>query len=115
MTDLVPQIQRLKQEKNVLILAHVYAPPEVQAAADFVGDSLSLSRKSADASIAQDKIIFCGVYFMAETAALLAPHKKVFISEPLAGCPMADMADAADVLKLKAAHPSAAVVTYVNS
>ncbi|MDR1453267.1 MAG: quinolinate synthase NadA [Candidatus Margulisbacteria bacterium] len=115
MTELAARIQRLKKEKNALILAHVYTPPEIQDVADFVGDSLGLSRKSADASVTQDKIIFCGVYFMAETAALLSPQKKVFIPEPNAGCPMADMATAAEALKLQAEHPGAAVVTYVNS
>ena len=115
MTDLAARILKLKKEKNALILAHVYTPPEIQDVADFTGDSLGLSRKSADASVTQDKIIFCGVYFMAETAALLSPQKKVFIPEPQAGCPMADMADADEVLRLKAEHPDAAVVTYVNS
>ncbi|MDR2431664.1 MAG: quinolinate synthase NadA [Candidatus Margulisbacteria bacterium] len=115
MSELAARIRQLKKEKNALILAHVYTPPEVQDAADFVGDSLGLSRRSADVSITQDKIIFCGVYFMAETAAILAPRKKVYIPEPKAGCPMADMAEVDGVLKLKAAHPDAAVVTYVNS
>ena len=115
MTEIAARIQRLKKEKNALVLAHVYTPPEIQDVADFVGDSLGLSRKSADASVQQDKIIFCGVYFMAETAALLSPQKKVFIPEPNAGCPMADMAAAAEVLQLRAEHPAAAVVTYVNS
>ncbi|MDR1323837.1 MAG: quinolinate synthase NadA [Candidatus Margulisbacteria bacterium] len=115
MTEIAARIQQLKREKNALILAHVYTPPEIQDLADFVGDSLGLSRKSADASVPQDKIIFCGVYFMAETAALLSPQKKVFIPEPNAGCPMADMADADGVVKLKNMHPGAAVVTYVNS
>jgi quinolinate synthase len=115
MTEIAARIQQLKKEKNALILAHVYTSPEIQDLADFVGDSLGLSRKSADASVPQDKIIFCGVYFMAETAALLSPQKKVFIPEPNAGCPMADMADADEVVKLKKTHPDAAVVTYVNS
>ncbi|GBR74319.1 quinolinate synthase [Candidatus Termititenax aidoneus] len=115
MAEIAARIQQLKQEKNALILAHVYTTPEIQDLADFVGDSLGLSRKSADASVRQDKIIFCGVYFMAETAALLSPQKKVFIPELNAGCPMADMADADGVVKLKNMHPGAAVVTYVNS
>ncbi|MDR1997525.1 MAG: quinolinate synthase NadA [Candidatus Margulisbacteria bacterium] len=115
MDELFVRVKKLQQEKNALILAHVYTPPEVQDAADYVGDSLGLSRRSADASVPQDRIIFCGVYFMAETAALLAPQKKVYIPDPKAGCPMADMAEVAEVLRLKAAHPGAAVVTYVNS
>jgi len=115
MSDLQAKIKVLKDQKNAIILAHVYAPPEIQDIADFVGDSLGLSQKAADQSIPQDKIIFCGVYFMAETAALLAPQKKVYLPDLKAGCPMADMADADDVLKLKKEHPDAAVVTYVNS
>ena len=115
MFDLQNKIKTLKKTKNVLILAHVYTPPEIQDAADFVGDSLGLSRKAADPSITQDKIIFCGVYFMAETAALLNDRKKVYVLDPKAGCPMADMVDAEDVLKLKKEYPDAAVVTYVNS
>ena len=115
MSDLQTKIKTLKDQKNAIILAHVYTPPPIQDSADFVGDSLELSRKAADPSITQDRIIFCGVYFMAETAAILAPQKKVYIPDYQAGCPMADMADAADVLKLKSEHPDAAVVTYVNS
>ncbi|MCX8032341.1 MAG: quinolinate synthase NadA [Thermoleophilia bacterium] len=107
------QIRRLAREKNAIILAHNYQRPEVQDVADFVGDSLALSRQAAasDARL----IIFCGVHFMAETAAILAPDRKVVLPEIRAGCPMADMVDVQGLQALKANHPQAVVVSYVNT
>lgn len=106
-------ILALKKEKNLAILAHNYQPPAIQDLADHLGDSLALSRLARD--IEQDVIIFCGVFFMAETAAILAPEKKVILPEPEAGCPLADMISAESLKKLKEKHPGATVITYVNS
>lgn len=106
-------ILKLKAEKKAVILAHNYQPPAVQDIADFLGDSLELSRKAAQTDA--DVIVFCGVSFMAETAAILNPEKTVVLAHPGAGCPMADMITAEDVLKIKRDHPGVPVVTYVNS
>ncbi len=107
------KIQKLKRERNAIILAHNYQLGEVQDIADFAGDSLDLSRKAAatDAEV----IVFCGVHFMAETAAILSPNKTVLLPDQHAGCPMADMVDADSLRDMKAKHPNAVVVTYVNS
>jgi quinolinate synthase len=114
MTDsLTSRIDALRQHHNAVILVHNYQRPEVQDIADFVGDSLGLSRKAAATDA--DVIVFCGVYFMAETAKILSPDKTVLIPDPEAGCPMVHMAPLQGVLKLKKEHPSALVVTYVNS
>jgi quinolinate synthase len=112
-SDLQEKINVLKKKRNAVLLAHNYQLPEVQDIADFSGDSLELSRKAAatDAEI----IVFCGVHFMAETAALLSPDKTVLLPDNKAGCPMADMIEAADVVALRKAHPGAVVVCYVNS
>jgi quinolinate synthase len=106
-------IRRLAREKQAVILAHNYQRPEVQDVADILGDSLGLSRQAA-ASGAR-VIVFCGVHFMAETAAILAPDRPVIIPEPRAGCPMADMVDVPGLEALKAEHPEAVVVSYVNT
>ena len=106
-------VLKLKKEKNALILAHYYAPLEIWELADFVGDSLELSRKAAAAK--EDLIVFCGVRFMAESAKLLNPTKKVLLPVADAGCPMADMITAEKLAELKKLHPEAAVVCYVNS
>ena len=111
--DVREKIGELKRRQNAVILAHNYQLPEVQDAADFVGDSLELSRKAAglDAST----IVFCGVHFMAETAAVLAPGKTVLLPEIEAGCPMADMINGRELRAWKARHPGLKVVCYVNT
>jgi quinolinate synthase len=111
--DLAAAIRDLAAKRNAVILAHNYQRAEVQDVADFVGDSLGLSR--AAASTEAEVIIFCGVHFMAETAKLLAPDKTVILPEPDAGCPMADMITGEKLAAWKAEYPGVPVVTYVNS
>lgn len=111
--ELVKKIEELKRNRKAVILAHFYQCPEVQDIADFVGDSLELSRKAKEAE--GDVIVFCGVWFMAETAKVLCPQKTVLLPEPNAGCPMADMVTPDDIQRLREEHPGAAVVCYVNS
>ncbi|MGI5901394.1 MAG: quinolinate synthase NadA [Desulfitobacteriia bacterium] len=110
---LIEEINRLRQQKKAIILAHYYQPGEIQDIADFVGDSLQLSQKAAatDAEV----IVFCGVHFMAESAAILSPEKIVLLPEPEAGCPMADMIDAQELREEKAKYEDVKVVCYVNS
>lgn len=110
---MVKEIEKLKKQKKAIILAHNYQNPEVQDIADFTGDSLELSRIAADNDA--EVIIFCGVHFMAESAYILSPQKKVILPDITAGCPMADMATAQDVLEMKKKNPDAVVVTYINS
>ena len=107
------EIAALRRGRNAVILAHNYERPEVQDIADFTGDSLELARRAA--AVEADVIVFCGVYFMAETAAILNPSKKVLIPDETAGCPMADMITGEQLRALKARHPAAAAVCYVNS
>jgi len=107
------EILELKRLRNAVILAHNYERSDVQDLADFTGDSLELARKAA--SVDADVIAFCGVYFMAETAAILNPEKTVLIPDETAGCPMADMITGEQLRTLKAKHPGAAAVCYVNS
>jgi quinolinate synthase len=111
--ELIDRINRLRRERRAVILAHNYQIEEVQDIADFCGDSLDLSRRAAAADA--EVIVFCGVHFMAETAAILSPKKTVLLPDLQAGCPMADMIDAACVRDLRSKHPDALVVTYVNS
>jgi len=106
-------ILALKKEKDVTVLAHNYQPPEIQDLADHLGDSLALSRLAR--KIESDNIIFCGVLFMAETAAILSPEKSIILPDPDAGCPLADTITADGLEELKAEHPEAVVITYVNS
>ena len=107
------EVRRLAEKKNAIILAHYYQRPEVQDIADFVGDSLELSRKAA--STDADIIVFCGVRFMCETAKILSPQKKVLHPNPESGCPMADMITAEQVRKLREKHPDAEFVAYINT
>ena len=111
--DKIERIEELKREKNAVILAHYYVDGAIQDVADFVGDSLELARKAKD--VEGDIIVFCGVYFMAETAKILNPERKVLIPYYKAGCLMADMAIAEEIEEFKKDNPDYAVVTYVNS
>lgn len=106
------EIEALKKQKNVLILAHYYTLPEVQEVADFVGDSLALSQKAARTEA--DIILFAGVHFMAETAKILNPNKKVLVPDISAGCPLADSCDADDLAAFMSEHPGYKVVSYIN-
>jgi quinolinate synthase len=110
---LLQQIRQLARERNALVIAHNYQRDEVQAVADITGDSLALSMEAARTE--REVIVFCGVHFMAESAAILAPGKTVLLPRPDSGCPMADMVTAEGLIALKAEHPDATVVTYVNS
>ncbi len=107
------RIKDLKIKRNAIILAHNYQPAEVQDIADFVGDSLELSQKAAMSDATT--IVFCGVHFMAETAVILCPEKKVLMPEVNAGCPMANMITVEGLKSLKRAYPNAKVVCYVNT
>ena len=110
---IIEEIKSLKASRNAIILAHNYQPAEIQDLADFTGDSLELARKAA--TVAEDVVVFCGVHFMAETAAILNPRKTVLLPTPDAGCPMADMITGEQLRELKAKHPGAKVLCYVNS
>src|SRR5215216_6412324 len=107
------EIKTLAREKNAVILAHNYERAEVQDVADYVGDSLGLSREAAKTDA--DVIVFCGVHFMAETAAVLSPQKVVLLPDLAAGCSLAATIDADQLRAWKAEHPGAVVVSYVNT
>ncbi len=111
--ELKKRILDLKERRRAVILAHNYQNPEVQDIADFVGDSLGLAQRAAETDA--EVVVFCGVHFMAETAYILNPEKVVLLPDLEAGCPLADMADAASVLEFRLRHPRAAVVAYVNT
>ena len=111
--DTQARIRRLLQEKNAILLAHNYQPPEIQDTADFCGDSLELSIKAAETDA--EVLVFCGVHFMAETASILSPQKTVLLPRPDAGCPMADMVTPEALEARMASLPGVPVVTYVNS
>ena len=111
-TALAAAINRLRQERNAVILAHYYQEPEIQDIADFVGDSLELSRQAA--STDADVIVFCGVHFMAETAKILSPEKTVVLPDLDAGCSLADDCPAEDFAAFRAEHPNHFVVSYIN-
>jgi quinolinate synthase len=112
-SSLIAEIARLKAERKAVVLAHNYQKPEVQELADFVGDSLGLSIKAKETDA--EVIVFCGVHFMAETASILNPSKKVLLPDLLAGCSMADMISVDILLDLKEKHPNALVCSYVNT
>ncbi|HEY8345868.1 MAG TPA: quinolinate synthase NadA [Symbiobacteriaceae bacterium] len=111
--ELVRRLQELKEQRRAVILAHYYQHGDIQDVADFVGDSFQLSQQAAatDAEV----IVFCGVHFMAESAAILSPDKIVLLPEPRAGCPLADMVDVEGLRRLKAQYPGTPVVSYVNT
>jgi quinolinate synthase len=107
------EVRALARERDAVILAHNYQLPEIQDIADYVGDSLGLSQRAASAD--SDTIVFCGVHFMAETASILCPDKRVLIPDPDAGCSLADSITAEQLRQWKARHPGAIVVMYVNT
>jgi len=111
--DYAEEILKLKKEKNAIILAHYYQEPAIQDIADFVGDSLQLSYKAAEADA--DLIVFAGVHFMAETAKILNPDKKVVLPDLNAGCSLAEACEAKDLQAFKDKHPNHLVITYVNT
>lgn len=111
--SLIKEISALKEKRNAVILAHNYQIPEIQDIADFVGDSLGLSQQAAKTEAGT--IVFCGVHFMAETAAILCPDKRVLIPDLEAGCSLADSIDLHQLLDWKKEHPNAVVVSYVNT
>ena len=111
--NIVDEIRRLCREKNAIIMAHYYQRPEIQDVADVIGDSLALAQQAAKTDA--DIIVMCGVHFMAETAKILCPNKRVLIPEPTAGCSLADSCKAADLKAWKQAHPEHMVVSYVNT
>lgn len=110
--DLFSEIQKLKKEKNAVILAHYYQEPDIQDAADFIGDSLGLSQQASKTKA--DIIVFAGVHFMAETAKILSPQKKVLLPDLNAGCSLADACPADKFSEFKKKHPNHIVITYVN-
>lgn len=111
--EIIEKIQKLKKEKNAIVLAHCYQNVEIDEVADFVGDSLYLSQQAAKTDA--DIIVFAGVYFMAETAKILSPDKKVLLPRLEAGCQMADMINLQQIREFKSKHPNIPVVCYVNS
>lgn len=113
MEHIAERIAELKRRKNAVILAHYYTTPEVQAVADMLGDSLALSVKAKDTDA--DVIVFAGVHFMAETAKVLSPQKRVLIPEPAAGCSLAESCPADEFARFKARYPDHTVVSYVNT
>jgi len=110
--DLFEAINRLKKEKNMVLLAHYYQEPDIQDVADFIGDSLGLAQQAAKTDA--DIIVFAGVHFMAETAKILNPHKKVLLPDLNAGCSLSDSCPPEEFAKFKAAHPEHIVISYIN-
>lgn len=113
MKNLIEKIKKIKEEKNAIILAHSYQNIEIDEVADFVGDSLYLSQKAKDTNA--DIIVFAGVYFMAQTAKIISPEKKVLLPNINAGCLMADMINHKQMIEFKKNHPNVPVVCYINS
>ena len=107
------EILKLKKEKDICILAHCYQSPEILEIADFTGDSFALSVKASE--VENSTVIMCGVRFMAETVKILSPDKKVIMSNPSAGCPMAEMMDIDYIREVKSQYPDYAVVAYINT
>lgn len=112
-SEIYDRINKLKKQKDVLILAHLYQPLEIQKAADFCGDSFELAKRAKESD--KQNIVFCGVKFMAESAKILNPEKHVFLPCKDAGCAMADTVKAEDVIRLKQEHPDAVAVCYINT
>lgn len=110
--DLFAEIEKLKKEKNAVVIAHYYQEPDIQDVADYIGDSLGLSQQAAKTNA--DMIVFAGVHFMAETAKILSPQKKVLLPDLKAGCSLADACPAELFLRFKARHPDHVVITYIN-
>ncbi len=110
--DFFEEIERLKKEKNAILLAHYYQEPDIQDVADYIGDSLGLSQQAAKTDA--DVIVFAGVHFMAETAKILSPQKKVLLPDLHAGCSLADSAPTEAFRKFREAHPDHLVITYIN-
>ena len=110
--DLFHEIERLKKEKNAILLAHYYQEPDIQDVADYIGDSLQLAQKAQKTDA--DIIVFAGVHFMAETAKILNPNKKVLLPDLKAGCSLADSAPADLFKKFKEKHPGHIVISYIN-
>lgn len=111
--ELRANIERMKREKNALIMAHYYQRDEIQEIADFIGDSLALARRAAETDA--DIIVMCGVHFMGETAKILCPDKKVLVPDTAAGCSLADSCDPEEFARFVAAHPDHTVISYVNT
>ncbi|MEN6512063.1 MAG: quinolinate synthase, partial [Chloroherpetonaceae bacterium] len=109
----ISRIMQLKSERNAIILAHYYQDPNIQDIADFIGDSLALSQFAQ--KVEQDVILFCGVNFMAETAKILNPTKKVIVPDLMAGCSLADSAPADEYQEWIESHPNSVVVSYINT
>lgn len=112
-TEIIGRINKLRRERDAIIVAHNYQRPEVQDIADFVGDSLGLAQQSAKTK--SKVIVFCGVHFMAETASIICPDKTVLMPDPNAGCPLANMITVRQLCEEKVKHPDAVVVAYVNT
>src|SRR6266508_1575226 len=110
--DLFKEIERLKKEKNAIVLAHYYQEPDIQDVADYIGDSLGLAQKAQSTNA--DMIVFAGVHFMAETAKILNPTKKVVLPDLKAGCSLADSAPAPLFKAFKEKHPDHLVISYIN-
>src|SRR6476659_6965813 len=110
--DLFSEIERLKKEKNAVVLAHYYQEPDIQDVADYIGDSLGLSQEAARTNA--DMIVFAGVHFMAETAKILNPHKKVLLPDLKAGCSLSDSAPPALFKAFREKHPDHVVISYIN-
>ncbi|MDR0890537.1 MAG: quinolinate synthase NadA [Endomicrobium sp.] len=115
MEDLIKKLNKIKKEKKAVILAHIYQLPEIQEVADFIGDSLDLSKKAQKIGNSRNIIVFCGVRFMAETAAILNPNKKIIIPDINAKCPMADMIDLNKLKNIKSKYNNPIIISYINT